>query len=249
MSDEIKLFAHPMASACMRRWLPSSWRNRSYFSLPCVACFWDRWRTGYTVLGHSAVRHVSGLVHHVFVLGSALSFSPSESSDPDPAWLPLFSVILESWMGTLYRLWIKHPSFSPENPAGQASPFDHGMSVLILFPEPPSEAMQERWFSHTGLSLKEQIHPLCEGPGPLHTQLRAWDLVSFYIGGVTFSPIFWDPELFLFPDMCVHTVHKITQFPLPGLQKWTWEGSCPRAWDMGHEQLTDCEDSTERKGG
>lgn len=85
----------------------------------------------------------------------------------------LFSVILESWMGTLHCLWIKHPPFSPENPAGQARPFDRGVSVLILFPEPPSEAMLERWFSHTGLSLEEQIHLLCEGPGPLHTQLSA----------------------------------------------------------------------------
>lgn len=39
----------------------------------------------------------------------------------------LFSVILESWMGTLHCLWIKHLPFSPENPAGQARPFDHGV--------------------------------------------------------------------------------------------------------------------------
>jgi len=84
----------------------------------------------------------------------------------------LFSVILESWMGTLYCLWIKHQPFSPENPAGHASHFHHRMS-FILFPEPPSEAMLERWLSHTGLSLKEQIHPLCGGfPGPFHTQLN-----------------------------------------------------------------------------
>lgn len=73
------------------------------------------------------------------------------------------SVILPSWMGTLYYLWIKHQPFSPESPEGHASPFDRRMNVFIVFPELPREARLETCFSHSGLSWADSIHPLCEG--------------------------------------------------------------------------------------
>lgn len=144
----------------MKRWLLGSWHNGGYFLLRCVAWAGSSQNTGHTVLWHSAVCHSHWARSPCLYSGVCPFILPFWVLKPRLcSWSPLFSVILESWMGTLYCLWIKRQPFSPGNPAGHASHFDHGMNVFILFPEPLSEAMLERWLSHTGPSLKEPSHP------------------------------------------------------------------------------------------
>lgn len=187
-----------MASACVQRRLPSSWRNRSYFSLRCVACVWDGQRAGCSVLGHAAVCHVSGLVRRVFVLGSAFSFSPSEPSDPDSVHgLLVFchfrkldgnSSLLVDQTSTFFS-WKPCRSGSSLRPRSECShlvsrtaEWGHaGKVVLPHWAEPGRANSPSLWGSWS------LAHPTqCLRFGFL---LRQW---------VTFSPIFWDPELFIF---------------------------------------------------